>query len=72
MPGQRVEEPVRTSQRFRDERLRVRCWRREQFFELGFTISDAAALAKSPADVHDTRSLLEAGCSHALAFRLMR
>jgi hypothetical protein len=72
MPGQRVEEPVRTSPRFRDERLRVRCWRREQFFELGFTISDAAALAKSSADVHDTRSLLEAGCPHALAFRLVR
>jgi hypothetical protein len=72
MPGQRVEEPVRTSPRFRDERLRVRCWRREQFFELGFTMSEAAALAKSSADLHDTRHLLEAGCTHRLAFRLVR
>jgi hypothetical protein len=72
MPGQQVEEAVRHSPRFRDERLRVRCWRREQFFELGFTMSEAAALAKSSADDHDTRGLIEAGCSHALAFRLMR
>ena len=72
MPGQRVEEPVRNSQRFRDERLRVRCWRREQFYDLGFTVSEAAALAKSSADVHETRSLIEAGCEHRLAFRLVR
>ena len=50
----------------------MRCWRREQFYELGFTVSEAAALAKSPADVHETRKLVEAGCKHALAFRLMR
>jgi hypothetical protein len=72
MSGQRVEERVRTPSRIQDERLRVRCWRREQFFDLGFTVSEAAALAKSSADVHDTRNLLEAGCTHALAFRLMR
>jgi hypothetical protein len=72
MQGERVEERVRTPSRIQDERLRVRCWRREQFFELGFTVSDAATLAKSSADVHETRDLLEAGCTHRLAFRLMR
>jgi hypothetical protein len=72
MPGQRVEERVRTPSRIQDERLRVRCWRREQFFELGFTVSEAATLAKSSADVHETRGLLAAGCTHPLAFRLMR
>jgi hypothetical protein len=72
MEGQRVAEPRSSSPRVRDERLRVRRWRREQFFELGFTSSDAVALARSQADVHDTRRLLEAGCEHKLAFRLMR
>ncbi|MFL5395734.1 MAG: hypothetical protein ACJ79G_23115 [Myxococcales bacterium] len=56
----------------RDERLRVRRWRREQFVELGFTSSEAVALAKSAADVHETRKLVESGCNHGLAFRLVR
>jgi hypothetical protein len=72
MEGQRVAEPRSNSPRYRDERLRVRRWRREQFFELGFTSSDAVALARSSADVHETRKLLQAGCAHGLAFRLMR
>jgi hypothetical protein len=72
MEGQRVAEPRSSSPRFRDERLRVRRWRREQFLELGFTSSDAVALARSSADVHETRKLLESGCKHGLAFRLVR
>jgi hypothetical protein len=56
----------------RDERLRVRFWRREQFLELGFTTSEARVLAKSSADVHETRRLIESGCEPSTAFRLVR
>ena len=71
MGGDLVGTPVR-SKRIRDERLRVRFWRREQFLELGFTLSEARALAKSSADVHETRRLIELGCERSTAFRLVR
>jgi hypothetical protein len=71
MGGENVATPVRSA-RIRDERLRVRFWRREQFLELGFTTSEARVLAKSSADVHETRRLIEAGCERRTAFRLVR
>jgi hypothetical protein len=72
MGGQEVREPLRTSRRTQDERLRIRLWRREQFADLGFPLSDAAALAKSAADIHEARKLVSAGCAHATAFRIVR
>lgn len=72
MRGQEVGEPLRTTRRTQDERLRIRLWRREQFAELGFPLSDAAALAKSAADIHEARKLVSAGCTHATAFRIVR
>ena len=58
--------------RGRDERLRVRRWRRDQFMVLGFTLSDAAALARSAADLHEARKLIAGGCAHPTAFRIIR
>jgi hypothetical protein len=72
MRGTQVEEPTRNARRVRDERLLIRLWRREQFVELGFPISDASALAKSSADTHLARKLVAAGCKHDLAFRIIR
>jgi hypothetical protein len=60
------------ARRVRDERLRVRLWRREQFVELGFTLSEAAALARSAADLHVARKLIACGCAHSTAVRIMR
>jgi hypothetical protein len=60
------------ARRVRDERLRVRRWRREQFIELGFTHSDAAALARSAADLHEARKLISCGCAHSTALRIVR
>jgi hypothetical protein len=71
MGGEQVATAVRRA-RIRDERLRVRFWRREQFLELGFTPSEARVLAKSSADVHETRRLIELGCERSTAFRLVR
>lgn len=70
-------EKVRTigaegARRVRDERLRVRLWRREQFAELGFPLADAAALAKSAADLHEVRHLIASGCAHSTAYRIAR
>jgi hypothetical protein len=72
MKGTQVEEPTRTARRVRDERLLIRLWRRERFIELGFSLSDAAALAKSSADTHLARKLVAAGCAHKTAFRIIR
>jgi hypothetical protein len=72
MEAQKVEEPARDATRLRDERLRIRHWRRDRFMELGFLHSDASALAKSQADLHETRALLAAGCAHGIAFRIVR
>lgn len=72
MRGQKVEEPSRATRRMLDETLRVRDWRRDQFLELGFTLSDAEALAKSSADLHQARKLVSAGCERATAFRIVR
>jgi IS5 family transposase len=72
MRGQKVEEPLRSARRSRDERLRIRHWRRERFMELGFSHADANALAKSDADLHLTRDLLAAGCAPETAFRIVR
>jgi hypothetical protein len=65
-------QPLRSARPTHDERLRVRRWRRDQFAELGFTLSDASALAKSAADIHEARKLVSAGCTHATAFRIVR
>jgi hypothetical protein len=62
-------EPAR---RAGDERLRVRRWRREQFIGLGFSLSEAVALARSAADLHEARKLISCGCAHATALRIMR
>jgi hypothetical protein len=72
MQGQKVGESVQGSRRLRDERLRIRHWRRDQFAQLGFPPSDARALAKSPADLAEARKLIAAGCAHKLAFRIVR
>jgi hypothetical protein len=62
MAGQGVEQPLRSPRRTR----------RDQCAELGFPLSDAAALAKSAADIHEARKLVSAGCTHAIAFRIIR
>jgi hypothetical protein len=67
-----VKKPLKSDTRTRDERLHIRRWRRDQFMEIGFSASDAATLAKSDADLHETRRLLAAGCTHATAFRIVR
>jgi len=70
MQGQKVE--AGTPRRIRDEQVRVRHWRREQFYLLGFSNSDARTLARSGADLTAMRKLISAGCPPATAFRITR
>lgn len=70
MQAKKIEKPL--GRETRDERVRVRHWRRDQFMELGFSLSDASALAKSPADLGETRKLIATGCEQATVFRIVR
>jgi hypothetical protein len=70
MRGQKVE--AGTPRRIRNEDVRVRHWRREQFYELGFSNSDARTLARSGADLTTTRTLIAKGCDPATAYRIVR
>jgi hypothetical protein len=50
---------------------RVRRWRREQFHELGFTLTEAYLLADTPVDLGDARRLIAAGCPQQTAARIL-
>jgi hypothetical protein len=49
----------------------VRRWRREQFHELGFTLTEAYLLADAPVDLGDARRLIAAGCPRKTAARIL-
>ena len=70
--GMGTQTGTRTLREVRNERLRIRQWRRAQFYRLGFTTSDARTLAKSDADVGEARRLVMAGCPTATAYRIVR
>jgi hypothetical protein len=67
--GRSVKTPLAEGIQF--EALRVRRWRRDQFFELGFPLADARKLAQSQVDLGDARSLIGKGCRPALALRIL-
>ena len=60
-----------TPRYIRNEDVRVRHWRREQFYELGFSNSDARTLARSGADLTASRELIAKGCDPATAYRIV-
>jgi hypothetical protein len=49
----------------------VRSWRREQFHELGFTLTEAYELADAPVDLDMARRIIAAGCSRQTAIRIL-
>jgi hypothetical protein len=63
---QRVEVDVEA-----EERLQVRRWRFEQFFELGFTESESATLAEAHVDLSLVRRMMAAGCPPETASRIV-
>jgi len=69
MRGQRAA--AGTPRYIRNEDVRVRHWRREQFYSLGFSNSDARTLARSDADVTAVRELISQGCDPATAYRIV-
>ena len=67
--GERVKTPPAVGLPF--EALRVRRWRRDQFYELGFPLADARKLAHSQVDLGDARRIMGKGCRPALALRIL-
>jgi hypothetical protein len=53
------------------ELRRVRRWRRDRFYELGFPLADARKLAEAPVDLGVARELIAAGCPPATAVRIL-
>src|SRR5262249_34651629 len=53
------------------EETRVARWRFEQFRALGFDAEDAFLLSVSGVDLQAARTLMELGCSHPLALRIL-
>jgi hypothetical protein len=69
--GQRVETKAAQVGQATRESARVRRWRRDQFYELGFQLADARALSEAPVDLGDTRTLIAAGCPVGTALRIL-
>jgi hypothetical protein len=68
-----TSKPATTAPRqIRNEGVRVRQWRREQFYRLGFSNSDARTLSRSGADLTTTRELIANGCDRETAYRIVR
>jgi hypothetical protein len=53
------------------EAKRVHRWRRDRFYDLGFTLSEARTLAASHVDLGDARKLIGAGCPQKTALRVL-
>jgi hypothetical protein len=53
------------------EPQRVLWWRREQFHELGFTLTEAYELADAPVDLGVARRIVAAGCPRQTAIRIL-
>jgi hypothetical protein len=53
------------------ESVRVRRWRRNQLYDLGFPLADASKLADAPVDLGDARRLIRSGCPHPTALRIL-
>ena len=49
----------------------VEDWRIDRLLELGFHADEALLLAVAGVDWHDARALLEAGCDHDTALRIL-
>lgn len=67
--GQKVDE--RLAGAVNVESVRVRRWRRNQLYDLGFPLADARKLADAPVDLGDARRLIRSGCPHPTAVRIL-
>jgi hypothetical protein len=68
--SQRTQNPSETAEKS-PEILLVRTWRREQFHELGFSLTESYELADAPVDLDMARRIIAAGCSRQTAIRIL-
>ena len=69
--NQRTQNPSTGTEEAAVEPERVRIWRREQFHELGFTLTEAYELADAPVDLGVARRIVAAGCPRQTAIRIL-
>jgi hypothetical protein len=69
--SQRTHNPSKQAAEPPVEAHQVRTWRREQFHELGFTLSEAYELADAPVDLGVARRIIAAGCPRQTAIRIL-
>jgi len=63
--------PVLEEVQVEDEETRVARWRFDQFRALGFDADNAFLLSVSDVDLQAARTLMQSGCSHPLALRIL-
>jgi hypothetical protein len=68
--GQQTQDPSEVAGTA-PELVLVRTWRREQFHELGFTLTEAYELADAPVDLDMARRIIAAGCSRQTAIKIL-
>jgi hypothetical protein len=69
--SQRTQDPSTEAAGNSPETVLVRTWRREQFHELGFTLTEAYELADAPVDLDMARRIIAAGCSRQTAIKIL-
>lgn len=69
--NQRTQNPSTGTEEAAVEPKRVLSWRREQFHELGFTLTEAYELADAPVDLGVARRIIAAGCPRQTAIRIL-
>jgi hypothetical protein len=54
------------------DELRIEMWRLDQFSRMGFEASAIAVLLDWDVEPAEARNLIENGCTHSLALRILR
>jgi hypothetical protein len=68
--SQRTQNPSEAAETA-PELVLVRTWRREQFHDLGFSLTEAYELADAPVDLDVARRIIAAGCPRQTAIKIL-
>jgi hypothetical protein len=66
-----ITEMTQTLETGHNERAKVQSWRLHVLIEAGYPLALAEKLADSNADLHNAVELVDSGCSHETAARIL-
>ena len=66
-----ITEMAQTIETDHNERAKVQSWRLHVLIEAGYPLPLAEKLADSDADLHDAVELVDSGCAHETAARIL-